>query len=330
MAGCGWAGIGLVVGLAVSLASTAASHAAVWKDGCPAYFPPENVPEYTHDLKIHEGSAAFGALPEIDSLLGPTRAAFEAWRSAVRAERGDPPATNDAGSSLHETGARLVVQGNLTSGPMFGAIYAGYLVPHVSDGGSDGHLGDLTLFVGYRHTGYLLEPLFRTGFAIRVGGGGPVTARNSASFAGQRQEVAITSPFRSASFGIETPFTASLEYRIEVVGCRAPFADLRVDLSRWRVDDHPQSVVDAPIELALGAYPWEPIALFAAVGEELRSSALRFTRLTRITLGAEWHFGDSKHVRIGARASAVTGDNVGGVEVGVTLTWLTPPGGGFE
>jgi len=47
-------------------------------------------------------------------------------------------ATNDAGSSLHETGARLVVQGNLTSGPMFGAIYAGYLVPHVSDGGSDG------------------------------------------------------------------------------------------------------------------------------------------------------------------------------------------------
>jgi hypothetical protein len=322
--------VGVAVSLAVSLAGAGASHASVWKDGCPAYFPPENVPAYTHDIKIHEGSAAFGALPEIDSLLGPTRAAFETWRSTVRAEHGVAPTTNGAGSSLHETGARLVVQGSLRSGPMFGAIYAGYLVPHVTDGGSDGHLGDLTLFVGYRHTGYLLEPLFRTGFAIRIGGGGPATARNAASFAGQREEVAITSPFRSASFGIEAPVTASLEYRIEVIGCRAPFADLRIDLSRWRVDGQPQSIVDVPIELALGAYPWEPVALFAAVGEELRSSELRFTRLTRITLGAEWHLGDSKHVRIGGRASAVTGNSVGGVEIGMTLTWIIPPGRGFE
>jgi hypothetical protein len=312
----------LAAGL-VSLAGATASHAAVWKDGCPAYFPPEDVPAYTHDLKIHEGSAAFGALPEIDSLLGPTRVALELWRSAVRPENGPPPIAD-------ELGGRLVLQGNLTSGPMFGAVYAGYAVPDDVRGGSDAHLGNLTLFVGYRHTGYLLGPLFRTGFAIRVAGGGPLTARTAASFAGQREEVAISSPFRSTSFGIEVPFTATLEYRIEAVGCRAPFADLRVDLARWRVDGRTPSVMDAPIELALGAYPWEPIALFAAVGEELRSSALRYTHLTRITLGAEWHLGDRKHVRIGARASAITGGNVGGIEIGVTLAWLTPLGGSFE
>jgi hypothetical protein len=326
----GGVGLWLGVSLAISLAGATASHAAVWKDGCPAYFPPEDVPAYTHDLKVHEGSAAFGALPEIDSLLGPTRAAFELWRSAVRPENGPPPMHDDEGSRLHETGGRLVVQGNLPSGPMFGATYAGYLVPHVTDGGSDAHTGDLTLFVGYRHTGYLLGPLFRAGFAIRAAGGGPLTARTASSFSGQREQVAISSPFRAASFGIEVPFTASFEYRIEVVGCRAPFADLRVDLSRWRVDGHDRSVVDAPIELALGAYPAEPIALFAAVGEELRSGAPLYRHLTRITLGAEWHFGDSKHVRIGARASAITGGNVGGVEIGMTVTWLTRLGGNFE
>jgi hypothetical protein len=321
--------VGLGVGLAISLAGATASHASVWKDGCPAYFPPEDVPAYTHDLKIHEGSAAFGALPEIDSLLGPTRVAFEAWHSVVRPERGQPPMHDDEGSRLHETGARLLVQGNLPSGPMFGAVYAGYRVPHVDDGDTDSHLGDLTLFVGYRHTGYALGPLFRTGFAIRLAGGGPLTARTASSFSGQREEVAIDSPFRAASFGIEVPYTASLEYRIEVVGCRAPFADLRVDLSRWRVNGQDHSVVDAPIELALGAYPAEPIALFAAVGEELRSGALAYRHLTRITLGAEWHIGDSKHVRIGARASAITGGNVGGVELGMTVQWLMRPGG-FE
>jgi hypothetical protein len=311
------------MGLVAIMASATASRAAVWKDGCPAYFPPENVPAYTHDIKIHEGSAAFGALPEIDSLLGPTRAAFELWGSAIRPENAPPPI-------LHELGGRLVLQGNLTSGPMFGAVYAGYLVPDEVRGGADFHLGNLTLFGGYRHTGYLLEPLFRTGVAIRIAGGGPLTARNAASFAGQREQVAISSPFRGASFGIEVPFTTTLEYRIEIVGCRAPFADLRIDLSRWRVDGGTPSVIDVPIELALGAYPWEPIALFAAVGEELRSSALRYPHLTRITLGAEWHFGDSKHVRIGGRASAITGDHVGGVELGVTLEWLTRLGGSFE
>lgn len=316
-------GFGVWVSLAVSLAGATASHASVWKDGCPAYFPPEDVPAYTHDLKIHEGSSAFGALPEIDSLLGPTRAAFEGWASAVRPESGPPPIPR-------ELGGRLVLQGNLPSGPMFGAIYAGYLVPDPVRDAGDGHLGNLTLFGGYRHTGYLLGPLFRTGIAIRIAGGGPLTERNAATLVGQREQVAISSPFRAMSFGIEVPFTASLEYRIEVVGCRAPFADLRIDLSRWRVDGSTPSVVDAPIELAVGAYPAEPVALFAAVGEELRSSALRYTHLTRITLGAELHLGDLKHVRLGARLSAITGSNVGGVELGVTLAWLSRLGGGFE
>jgi hypothetical protein len=323
--GCGGgAGAGrLWVSLAVSLASTATSHAAIWKDGCPAYFPPEHVPAYTHDLKIHEGSAAFGALPEIDSLLGPTRAAFETWGSAIRPESGPPPIA-------HELGARLVLQGNLSSGPMFGAIYAGYLASDPAGDASTGNFGNLTLFGGYRHTGYVLEPLFRTGIAVRIAGGGPVTARNVAAFAGQREQVAISSPFRATSFGVEVPFTATLEYRIEVVGCRAPFADLRIDLARWRVDGSTPSVVDVPIELALGAYPAEPVALFAAVGEELRSSALVYRHLTRITIGAELHLGDLKHVRLGARLSAITGDNVGGVELGVVVEWLAQLGGGFE
>lgn len=315
--------VGVGLGLGVILVGATASHAAVWKDGCPAYFPPEDVPAYTHDLKIHEGSSAFGALPEIDSLLGPTRAAFEGWASAVRPESGPPPIRQ-------EFGGRLVVQGNLPSGPMFGAIYAGYVVPDPVHDASDAHLGNLTLFGGYRHTGYLLGPLFRTGFAIRIAGGGPLTERNAGTLVAQREQVAISSPLRAASFGVEVPFTVSLEYRIEVVGCRAPFVDLRIDLSRWRVDGSAPSVVDAPIELAVGAYPAEPVALFAAVGEELRSSALLYTHLTRITVGAELHLGELKHVRLGARLSAITGGNVGGVEVGVTLAWLSRLGGAFE
>jgi len=297
------------------LAGPPAAVAAVWKDGCPAFFPPETAPTYTTDVKKHDGSAAFGTLPEIDSLLGPSRLATESWLSSVR------PATGPA-SIGHELGARLVLQGNLTSGPMFGVIYAAYAIP--GDGGYDRHLGDLTTFIGYRHTGYVLGPLFRTGIAARIAAGGPETARTSDELAGQRALVAINSPFRGASFGVEVPITASLEYRIEAIGCRNPFIDLRVDVAHWRRNEATPAVFAVPIELAIGAYPWETVALYAGVGEELRSSALVYRHLTRITFGLELHPTSKKSVRIGLRASVIAAGDVGGAELGLTLELLAP------
>src|ERR1700712_2970119 len=109
----------IIVAVAASLlcspVGAPAAVAAVWKDGCPAFFPPETAPIYTTDIRKHDGSAAFGPLPEIDSLLGPSRFATESWLSAVRPDNGPV-------SIGHELGSRLVLQGNLTSGPMFGLI----------------------------------------------------------------------------------------------------------------------------------------------------------------------------------------------------------------
>lgn len=295
----------------------ATSRAAVWKDGCPAFFPPEDAPPGMTDIKVHDGSAAFGALPAIDSPLGPSRVAAEGWLSTIRPET--------VGATIaRQAGARLVLQGNLTSGPTFGLIYAGYSVPNEMRGANDNHLGDLTLSAGYRHTGYMFGPMFRSGFAIRLAGGGPLTARTAASFAGQREQVARLSPFRGANFGTEAPFTATLEYRIEMIGCRAPFVDLRVDLSRWQPGGGERAVVDVPIEVAIGAYPWEMFALYMAIGEELRAHAAPYRRLTRITLGFEVHPTAAKHVRLGLRASTFTGEAIGGAELGVTLELLVP------
>jgi hypothetical protein len=318
-------GVVVIAGCIVAQAGARPGHAdfLAWKDGCPAYFPPEDVPAYTHDIKVHGGSASFGALPEIDSPLGQTRAAIEGWASTLHPEQGKALIEREAG-------LRLVLQGNLTSGPMFGLTYAGYDIDELPTG-SDHQLGNLTLFVGYRHTGYLVGPLFRTGFAIRIAGGGPLTGINGAGIAAQREQVAINSPFRASSFGVESPVTGTLEYRIELVGCRGPFADLRADLSRWRVDEATDAVFDLPVELALGAYPQEGLAMYVAFGEELRSRVLQYERMTRVTLGVELQPSWVATPRLGVRASAITGHNVGGFEVGVTLSFLVADWlGGFE
>lgn len=305
---------GILVVLVASLWAPTVSHAALWKDGCPAFFPPETAPSYTTDIKTHDGSAAFSTLPEIDSLLGPTRLSLENWVSRIR-----PINLDDPRPLRYEVGSRMALQANLTSGPMFGLIYSGYMLP---DGQS--HLGNLTTFIGFRHTSYLLGPMFRTGFAIRIADGGPETLRTSGRLTGQREEVAINSPFRGLSFGIEAPLTGSLEYRIEAIGCRSPFLDLRIDVSRWRPSQATQPVIDAPIEIAFGAYPWDSIALYAAIGEELRSRALVYRQITRLTLGFEYHPTLQKWLRAGLRASAITGADIGGVELGLTLELLLP------
>jgi hypothetical protein len=311
----------IIAAWVAALAGARTSAAAVWewKDGCPAYFPPEDVPSYTHDVKVHEGSAAFGTAPEADSLLAPSRIVLDGWASTLHPDAGAP-------SLRREAGLRLVAQGNLSSGPMFGLIYAGYAADRPTRDGNDYHLGDLTLFAGYRHTGYLLGPMFRTGFAVRIAGGGPLTGRTAAPFAGQRELVAINSPFRASSFGIEAPITGTAEYRIEMVGCRGPFLDLRLDLSRWRLDGRSTAVIDAPAELALGAYPAEGWGLYVAIGEDWRSAELEFRRLTRVSLGLEAQPNWTMRWRIGAHVSAITGANVGGFEVGLALSLVAPKG----
>lgn len=307
----------ILVVVLVTLWAPMTGHAALWKDGCPAFFPPETAPAYTTDIRTHDGSAAFSSLPEIDSLLGPTRLALESWASRVR-----PINLDDAVPRRYEAGSRMVLQANLTSGPMFGLIYAGYMTPDGQDRGY--HLGNFTTFIGYRHTGYLLGPMFRTGFAVRIADGGPETARTSGTLVQQREDIAANSPFRALSFGVEAPLTGTLEYRIEAIGCRNPFLDLRVDVSLWRVNEAAPPIVDVPIELGIGAYPWDSIAMYAALGEELRSQSLVYRQITRITLGLEYQPTPKKSLRIGLRASAITGGHLGGAEIGLTLELLVP------
>lgn len=307
----------MLLAAAVTLSAPMVSHAALWKDGCPAFFPPETAPSYTTDIRTHDGSAAFSTLPEVDSLLGPTRFALESWASRIRPINLHVPTPPG-----YAAGSRTVLQGNLTSGPMFGLIYSGY---RISEGQGQGdHLGNLTTFIGFRHTGYVLGPMFRTGFAVRIADGGPETARTSDMFAQQREGVAASSPFRGLSFGVDAPLTGSLEYRIEAIGCRNPFLDLRIDVSRWRAKEEAQTVVDVPIELGFGAYPWDSIAMYAAIGEEFRSQALVYRQITRITLGLEYQPTLKKSLRIGIRASGITGAHLGGAEIGLTLELLAP------
>jgi hypothetical protein len=302
-----------------------------WKDGCPAYFPPEKAPRFTPDIMTHAGSAAFGVLPELDSLLGQTRVGYETWRARVSAQDAlREPSSVWAG--------RLVAQANLKSGAMALVSYTGGAENGEGDDDTPFHLANLQSFIGYRHTGYLLGPTFRYGFALRVGGGGPVTARISNDSNADRESLAEGSPLRAQLFATDRPWTVTLEHRIEMVGCHSPFLDLRVEYSQWRprktrdpatgMLDNPEPVRDLPIELAAGAYLLRWAALYGAVAVEARSRALVFYRITRTTLGGEVSLADHRFTA-GLRMSAITGRNISGIELLATLSWVLA-GGSFE
>ncbi len=313
----------ILVGIS-QLAIVPTSHASEdWKDGCPAYFPKESRPTYIPNAPPNSGVASFGALPELDSLLGSSRIALENWGSYIA------PGSAPDGLANKMAATQGLVQLNLSSGPMFAVRYALLGYDFARDG-NPGYLraGDVQAFVGYRLADYLLGPLFRAGVAVRVGGGGALFDSNMNASVLQRERLAAISPFHSSSFGFDRPFGGTIEGRIELVGCQSAFLDLRVDVWTWQTGlANVDRIADVPMEIAGGAYLIPEVAIFGAIGLELRSptSTLLFGEVARTSIGVDTQW--SRHdVRIGARVGAFTGTNVTGFDASIVTSWHFPWG----
>ncbi len=214
---------------AVALSSSAAAAGwHDWKDGCPAKFPPELATTYSYipNAPFHDGSGAFGTLPEPDSPLGGTRIAIDGNYTRLT------PTTPDGRPDQLYTG-QLLAQLSLASGPMLSASLPFGVT--AGDESTYAHTGNGQLYLGYRHTGYLLGPAFRYGTAIRLGGGGELytPSERLAALSPELEQMATLSPFNARSFTSGREFTFTVEQRLELTGCHQPFLDLahrRVDM----------------------------------------------------------------------------------------------------
>jgi hypothetical protein len=314
-------GVGVFCAVVVCLSATSAAHASYddWKDGCPAFFPTDDQPDYISGTPVDTGSGSVGVLPELDSPLGSTRAATEGWLTQLARESmpdGKPDRVG-AGQGL--------LQFDLTSGPMFvlkvtgGAAFGG--------DGSYASMGDIQAFVGYRFSSYLFSPLARLVGAVRLGGGGALFGGNEQSLIDQRERLAALSAFRTPQFGFDRPLTFTFEERVELIGCHAPFVDFRIDGSTWQTQVVGASTraYDLPIEIAGGAYFLPRWATYLAVGVDLRTpeSTLLYSYLVRTRAGIELQLLDHT-LRIGAHAGGITGGNATGFDLGLTLSWNLP------
>ena len=139
------------------------------------------------------------------------------------------------------------------------------------------------------------------------------------------------SAFRAPLFGFDRPLILTLEGRIEIIGCHAPFVDLRIDGATWQTQVAGSSarVYDLPIEIAFGGYFLPRWAAYLAIGVELRSpdSTLLYGYLVHTNVGIETQL--AHHTwRLGAHAGAITGANATGFDAGLTLSWELPSWGG--
>ena len=288
-----------------------------WKDGCPAFFAPEEPPASISDPPSHGGAASFGVLPEVDSPLGPSKLAFTAWTNQLT--QLSPSATQPV---LY--GGQLVFHAAAPSGVFFtGAVG----VERADD--DRFRLSNTQAFVGYRHASYLLGTAFRVGTAIRIGGGGDPTSGSDAASVARRESLAALSLLREAMFGFDRPVIGTLEARIEMVGCHAPFVDLRVDAATWRPSDDAATryprVFLLPISAAVGGFFRPHQAIYGEFTWQYRLH-LPYSGLTRVGLGWEWradefHIGPFGDLHLGVRASAITSSRVTGWDVTAVIAW---------
>ncbi len=300
----------------------------LWKDGCPGKYAPENLPKDLPDLPTHEGASSFGAPPDADDTLGPSRLSLVSVSSSLTQQHdrdGKPP---------NLWGEQLLFQYNTGSrGPMAMVSWAwGYaysIDPNVM-GFHD--LANFQAYVGYRSTSYLLRPAFRRGWAVRIGGGAAFDG-NDPGLVAERQRLAVIAPFRTELYGFDRPLGVSAEYRIEMIGCHGPFLHGRIDALTWNtqvgIDAHPRVFV-IPASIAGGGFIYPRFALYGQFGIEFRSPksetiagqsipVMVYGHVARTSLGVEWQFRDH-HFHLGFRGSALTGDNARGLEMAMTLS----------
>lgn len=311
----------MVVLVIMSHARPAQAEDEPWKDGCPSKYAPEYLPNDLPGLPTHEGAGAFGTLPDIDDTLGPTRVAATAWSDSLTHQRMPDalPPNLIAGQGLIQLNAGATgVLAMVTWG-------AGGALSRNSPDSSYAHVGNLQAYVGYRSTSYWLRPAFRRGWAFRVGGGSAF-AGNLQQLVNERQHMAVIAPFHTQLFGFDRPLSATLEYRIEMIGCHAPFLHARIDGETWQAQSgggtaYPRVFV-VPMSLAGGGYIYPWLTLYGQFGIEFRSprSVMLFGHVSRTSLGVEFQ-NDSHHARFGLRGSAYTGDNARGLEFVITISW---------
>lgn len=321
-----------------------ATHYEPWKDGCPAFFAPEDTPKVLAHLPKHTGADSFGALPELDSPLGPSRIAIGGWGGAIKTQNAatgmmqTPNPDKGATSALDE--GQLLINYADSSGAF--ATATASLVTSFTGDRTDTRFGNVETYVGYRHAKYVLGTAFRMATAIRLGGGGQPFAGSAPGEVAVREDIAVRSPFHEHSFGFDRPYTLTLETRLEMVGCHAPFLDLRIDGSEWQPSDS-TPVLDPReytlvVSAAVGGYFEPHHAIYGEVAEDLRSMRdphdtdssdkrkhVPSSHITRTSIGYEWRpaayvgpFGD---FHLGARLSAMTGASVTGWEVAVLSSW---------
>lgn len=318
-----------------------------WKDGCPPYFAPESAHRLElptkepsngdDDPPLRGGSSSFGVQADPDSSLGPSRVAIHnTYRSLT-------------GAASFIT-SRGIVHFALTSGPTFTVSYAGSIPsPLYSSPSTFKHGGNLQAYLGYRHAFYILGDAVRSGVAFRIGGGSSFgTAGNSFMPGAQRNieelnQLAILSPFSSQTFGFDRPVTGTLEWRAELIGCHAPFLQIRVDASRWRTQHQGESeeppppilhpvIWAIPMSISVGGYASPDVGLAFTAGVELRSPRSEWLGgryVTRLSSLLEFRWPSAGRLHTIVRGSAFTGD-LTGWESGVDLAWQFGSSGVLE
>jgi hypothetical protein len=291
-----------------------------WKDGCPGKYAPEALPKDLPDLPTHRGAAAFGPMPEIDSTLGPTRVGAAMWFGSLSPQ--DMPYPQPA----NLLGTQIVAQYDIGStGPIAMLSYAA--ADAIAYGGTMSgysHLANFQAYVGYRHTGYLLRPALRRGWSVRIGGGSAFDG-NQQQLVDERQHMAVIAPFRSQLFGFDRPLTATIEYRIEMIGCHGPFVHARVDGSTWQAQQNSGAsfprIYVIPISIAAGGFIYPRFALYGQFGIEFRApvSVMAYGHVTRTSLGGEWQPASHRE-HFNLRLSALSGDNARGLEATLAMS----------
>lgn len=293
--------------LAVLCQVAIASAAENWKDGCPPYFAPESASRLPpvradNEVPLRGSKSSFGVGPEADTSLGPSRLST----STIFRRFPDLEwfSTN-----------RLMMHLNSPSGPTFSASYA---FAATLEDNELGQQGNLQAYVGLRRGGYLLGDAVRTGVSVRIGGGSSVTAKTEGLNAQRKidalNNLANLAPFETQAFGFDRPLTLSVEGRVEMIGCHAPFAHVRIDATAWRapieMDESKRFdlVYAVPISLAFGGFLLPRLGMSINVGMELRGpkAVLDIERVTRIGLLLD--FKVHKNFRLAGRFDALTGD----------------------
>lgn len=328
--------------LVVVVGVCAATHADAgripgWKDGCPTYFAPENARTRelpTLDVKnpndddsppLHEGVSSFGVRGDQDSSMGPSRVSIDTtYRSLTHL-------------ATLETN-RAILHLNHTSGPTLTVSYTTAYVRHIT--GKYFHAGNLQAYVGYRHTSYMLGDTIRNGVSLRLGGGSPLLADGYArdpqaqAEIEERNRTAALLPFETQTFGFDRPVSGSAEWRMELIGCHAPFLHLRIDATHWRAQhlgdptelprmiEHP-SLWSVPMSISVGGFASPDWGLAFTAGLEWRTPKVEWQGrrfVTRLSTLVEWRRECLGPFRIVVHGTINTGDLTGWT-AGITLAW---------